>query len=126
MNTFEKLATPVGRVLLASVFLMSGISKIGAFAATQGYMESVGLPGILLAPTIAFEIAAALAIMVGIYARIAALLLAGFSLMTAFVFHFDFADQIQTIMFLKNLSIAGGLLILASTGPGPLSINAKR
>ncbi len=89
-------------------------------------MESVGLPGFLLAPTIFFEIFAAIAIIVGAYARIAAFLLAGFSLMTAFVFHFNFADQIQTIMFLKNISIAGGLLLLVSAGPGAFSLRAQR
>lgn len=126
MTTIQRLAPPVGRILLASVFLLSGMSKISAFAATQGYMESVGLPGFLLAPTIAFEIFAAIAIIVGAYARIAAFLLAGFSLMTAFVFHFNFADQIQTIMFLKNISIAGGLLLLVSAGPGAFSLHARR
>ena len=126
MTTLQNLATPVGRILLASVFLLSGMSKISAFTATQGYMESVGIPGVLLTPTIAFEIFAAIAIIVGAYARTAALLLSGFSLMTAFVFHFNFADQIQTIMFLKNISIAGGLLLLVASGSGAYSLSAQR
>lgn len=111
-----------GRVLLSGVFLLSGVSKIGAFEATQGYMEALGVPGALLPLTIAFEIVAALALITGFGARIAAFLLAGFSLATAFIFHFDFADQIQTIMFLKNLSIAGGLLLLTAHGAGRFSL----
>ncbi len=126
MTNLQNLAAPIGRILLASVFLLSGISKISAFTATQGYMESVGIPGVLLMPTIAFEIFAAIAIIVGAYARTAALLLAGFSLVTAFVFHFDLADQIQTIMFLKNISIAGGLLLLVVSGSGVFSLRSQQ
>ncbi|MEM9619278.1 MAG: DoxX family protein [Pseudomonadota bacterium] len=126
MTTPLTLTTPVGRALLASVFLLSGITKLGAFTATQSFMESVGVPGVLLAPTIAFEIIAALAIIVGFHARSAAFLLAGFSLLTALLFHFNFADQIQTILFLKNISIAGGLLILVGAGPGSYSLNARQ
>lgn len=126
MTTPLNLTAPVGRTLLASVFLLSGITKLGAFSATQSYMESVGVPGVLLAPTIAFEVIAALAVIVGFYARSAAFLLVGFSLLTALLFHFNFADQIQTILFLKNISIAGGLLILVGAGPGSYSLNAQR
>lgn len=124
--SLSTIAAPVGRTLLSGIFLLTGINKAGAFAATQGYMESVGVPGVLLAPTIAFEILAPLAIIVGLYARSAAFLLAGFSIMTALIFHFNFADQMQSIMFLKNISIAGGLLLLAAYGPGPFSINPRR
>lgn len=126
MTTPLTLTAPVGRALLASVFLLSGITKLGAFTATQSFMESVGVPGILLAPTIAFEIIAALAIIVGFHARSAAFLLAGFSLLTALLFHFNFANQIQTVLFLKNISIAGGLLILVGSGPGSYSLNAQQ
>ena len=125
-NSLPAYAAPLGRTLLASIFLLSGVNKIGALEATQGYMASVGLPGFLAAPAAGFEIVAALAIVVGFYARSAAFLLAGFSVVTALLFHFDFADQIQSIMFLKNLSIAGGLLLLVAYGPGPFSINSQR
>ena len=119
-------AAPVGRTLLASVFLLSGVTKIGAYEATQGYMNAMGVPGGLLPAVIAFEILAPLAVIAGFYARTAAFLLAGFSLLTALIFHFDFADQTQTVMFLKNVSIAGGLLVLTAAGPGAFSANANR
>ena len=107
------------RAFLAAIFILSGAGKIGAFEATQGYMEAFGLPGILLAPTIVFEVGAGIAILVGFQTRLVALLLAGFSLVTAVVFHTDFGDQMQQIMFLKNVAIAGGFLLLAKVrAPG--------
>jgi len=126
MSSSLNLAAPVGRTLLASVFLFSGLNKIGAYEATQGYMDAFGAPGALLPAVIALEIAAPIAVILGFYARSAAFLLAGFSILTAIIFHFDFADQIQSVMFLKNVSIAGGLLLLVSAGPGALSMNSRR
>ncbi len=74
---------------------------------------------VLLAPTIVFEVGAGLALLVGFKTRIIALLLAGFSLVSAVIFHTDFSDQIQQIMFLKNVAMAGGFLLLAKVGaPG--------
>ncbi|MDX1486931.1 MAG: DoxX family protein [Acidiferrobacterales bacterium] len=110
------------RTAMAAVFVLSGISKVGAFAGTQAYMEAFGLPGALLGPTIAFEILAGLAILIGLGARHAAFLLAGFSIITALIFHRDFSDQIQQIMFLKNVAMAGGLLLLAKYGSTSLSL----
>lgn len=110
------------RALMAAIFVVSGISKIGAFEATQGYMETFGLPGALLVPTIAFEIAAGVALLLGFGTRQAGFLLAGFSIVTALIFHSNFDDQIQQIMFLKNLAMAGGLLLLARNGSPSLSL----
>ncbi len=107
---------------MAAIFVLSGISKVGAFEATQGYMEAFGLPGALLGPTIAFEILAGLAVLLGLGTRHAAFLLAGFSIVTALIFHRDFGDQVQQIMFLKNVAMAGGLLILARHGAPSLSL----
>ena len=125
MTQFVSLAAPLGRTALVGIFPLSALSKLGAVEATQGYMASVGLPGFLIFPTIGFEILAPLAVIAGFYSRVAAFLLAGFSVVTALTFHFDFADQIQSIMFMKNIAIAGGLLLLARFGPGSFAINEK-
>lgn len=89
-------------------------------------MESAGLPGTLLPLVILVELAGGLLIAVGLATRWAALALAGFTLLSAFFFHFDFSDQAQIINFNKNLAISGGFLILASFGPGTWSFDAKR
>jgi putative oxidoreductase len=114
-----------GRALLALLFLLSGVGKLGAYSATVGYMSSAGVPGALLPVVIATEIGGALAIILGWRTRIAAGLLAGFSLLTAVTFHSNLADQIQMIMFFKNIAIAGGLLLLAVNGAGPVSIDRR-
>ena len=115
-----------GRILLASLFLAAGLSKIGAYAGTVGYMQSVGLPGALLPLVIGLEVLGALALILGFQTRVAAFLLAGFSLVSALVFHSNFGDAMQQILFLKNVSIAGGLLLLVAHGAGPLSIDQRR
>lgn len=104
-----------GRVLMAQIFLLSGISKVSAYTASQGYMDAMGVPGALLPAVIALEIGAAVALLIGFQARVAALALAGFSIVSGLIFHADFADQMQTIMFMKNLAMAGGLLAIAAT-----------
>jgi putative oxidoreductase len=124
-NTVQKASELGGRVLLSMLFLLSGLGKIGAYAGTAAYMSSVGVPGALLPAVIATEVLGALAIIVGWKTRVIAFLLAGFSLLTAVVFHNNFSDQIQMIMFLKNVSIAGGYLLLVANGPGPLSIDRR-
>jgi putative oxidoreductase len=124
-STFRKVSELAGRILLSAIFLISGLGKIGSYAATAGYMSSVGIPSALLPLVIAIEVFGAISVIVGWKTRIAALLLAGFALLTAFIFHNNFADQIQTIMFLKNVSIAGGFLLLVANGAGPLSIDRR-
>ena len=125
MNTFQSLAAPAGRTLISLIFVTSGISKLGNFAGTQGYMESVGVPGILLPIVIAVELLGGLAIILGWHTRIAAFLLAGFSMTSAVLFHANFGDQMQMIMFMKNLALAGGFLMLVALGAGPWSINNR-
>ena len=120
------LADLLGRIGLVAIFLISGIGKISAYEATAGYMSSVGVPGALLPIVIAWEILAAIAVIVGWQTRWIALLLAGFSLMTAIMFHGNLGDQIQQIMFLKNIAIAGGFLLLSVQGAGRWSLDAKR
>lgn len=127
MNTsLQLIATAIARTLMVVVFLLSGLSKIGSTQAIAGYMDMMGVPSMLLWPTIAFEIGSAALIILGFHTRVTANLLAGFSLVTAIVFHHQFSDQTQLIMFLKNVAMAGGFLFLACTGPGPLSIDARR
>jgi len=122
-QTLSNLSLLSGRAMLSAMFIMAGISKIGAYAGTQAYMESVGLPGLLLPAVIALEIAGGLAILVGYQTRFAALLLAGFTLMAAIVFHSDFSQQMQTILFTKNIAIAGAFLLLYAQGPGDWSLS---
>jgi putative oxidoreductase len=115
----------VGRLLLTVLFLLSGVGKLGAYAATAGYMASAGVPGALLPLVIAVEILGSVAILLGWRTRVVALLLAGFTLATGVLFHNNFADQVQMIMFLKNVSITGAFLMLAANGAGALSLDAR-
>ena len=124
-TTLKNLTEVSGRALLALLFLLSGVGKLGAYHATAAYMASVGVPGVLLPAVIATEVLGALAIIFGWKTRFVAALLAGFSVLTALTFHNNFADQIQMIMFWKNISIAGGFLLLAVNGAGPLSIDRR-
>ncbi len=124
-STVQKVSDLAGRILLSVLFLLSGFGKIGAYTGTAAYMSSLGVPGALLPVVIATEVLGALAIIVGWNTRVIALLLGGFSLLTAVIFHNNFADQIQMIMFLKNVSIAGGYLLLVANGAGPLSIDHR-
>jgi putative oxidoreductase len=119
----EKVTELAGRILLAVLFLLSGFGKLAAYGATAAYMSSVGVPGRLLPVVIATEVVGALAIIVGWKTRTVAVLLAGFSLLTAITFHRNFADQMQMISFLKDVSIAGGFLLLVANGAGALSID---
>lgn len=122
MNQYAHLA---GRILLVLIFVISGAGKITNSEGTMGYMEMMGVPGILLWPTIALEVLGGLAIIVGFQTRIAAWLLAIFSVLAAILFHSNFADQMQMIMFMKNLSIAGGFLLLASSGATALAMDKR-
>lgn len=126
MNNVLKNLMPLSRILLASLFIVAGISKIGNYAGTQAYMGSAGLPGFLLPLVILLEAGGALALIVGFQVRLVALAMALFTLVSALLFHFNFADQMQSLMFLKNLSIAGGLLTLAASGAGRWSIDEGR
>ncbi len=126
MNKLNPVFSLAGRVMIALIFVLAGLSKISAIEGTQGYMEAMGLPGILIYPTILFEVAAGLAIIAGFKTRYVALALAGFSLLSALIFHNQLGDQMQFILFMKNVAIAGGFLFLARSGPGELSIDNYR
>lgn len=122
MNRYIQL---VGRVLLAHIFLLAGINKISGYAGTQAYMDSMGIPGMLLPLVILLEIGGALALILGWQTKWAAYALAGFTILSAAIFHSNFTDQMQMIMFMKNLAIAGGMLILAVNGAGAFSLDKK-
>jgi putative oxidoreductase len=123
--TLENVTELAGRVLLGTLFLLSGLGKLGAYSATAAYMSSAGVPGALLPAVIATEVLGALAIIVGWKTRVAAVLLAGFCLLTAIIFHHNLADQQQMIHFFKDFAIAGGFLVLVAKGAGPLSIDRR-
>ena len=125
MTSTQNFAELGGRILLATLFLLAGLSKLTAYAGTAAYMASAGVPSFLLPLVIALEIGGGLAIVLGFQTRVVAFLLAGFSLVSAALFHNNFADQIQMIMFLKNVAIAGAFLMLVANGPGPLSLDRR-
>ena len=125
MKTFQDLAAPIGRILLALMFLMAGLNKISGYAGMQGYMESMGVPGVLLPLVIALEVLGGIMLMLGWHTRLSAFLLAGFTLLATFIFHSNLGDQTQMLFFMKNLSITGGLLLVVSLGAGPYSIDNR-
>ncbi len=126
MNKLNPVFSLTGRVMIALIFVLAGLSNISAIEGTQGYMEAMGLSGILIYPTILFEVAAGLAIIAGFKTRYVALALAGFSLLSALIFHNQLGDQMQFILFMKNVAMAGGFLFLARYGAGELSIDNHR
>ncbi|MFZ2101599.1 MAG: DoxX family protein [Oricola sp.] len=115
------------RILLAAVFIQAGWGKFFAIDGTAGYIASVGLPAatLLAWASAIFELAAGVAILVGFRTREAAWALAAFSVFTGFAFHYQPADAMQMISFMKNLAIAGGFLALASSGAGAFSLDAR-
>lgn len=123
MTALSPQLLALGRVLLSLIFIVAGAEKIFNYAGSQQYMESAGLPGILLPAAIVLELGGGLAILAGFMTRWVALALAGFSLATAVLFHLDFGNQMQTIMLMKNLAIAGGFLALAAAGPGAFALD---
>ena len=115
----------LARILLGHIFLLAGINKIGGYDGTAGYMEAMGVPGMLLPLVILLEILGGLMIIAGFKTKWAALALAGFTVLAALLFHADFSDQMQTILFMKNFAITGGLLMLFVHGSGDLSVDKK-
>jgi putative oxidoreductase len=128
MNTKLRYLPAVGRLALALLFLVSGLGKLAAPAATQGYIASVGLPmplvGYLLA--VAVELGGGTLLVLGYRTRAVAAIMTVFTLVTAFAFHHAFGDQNQLIHFLKNVSIGGGLLQIVAFGGGEISLDARK
>ncbi|HUP91322.1 MAG TPA: DoxX family protein [Solimonas sp.] len=126
MNRFHPYTELLGRILLAAIFVLSGWSKIGGYAGTQGYMQAAGVPGALLPLVILLELGGGIAIVLGLFTRWVALALALFSIAAAVLFHGKLGDQMQFVSFFKNLAMAGGFLLLFTHGAGPLSLDARR
>lgn len=123
----------VARLLLALMFVLAGLNKFADLAGTAGYIAGNGLPMpmVLAVATAALEVFGGLAIIVGFQARLAALALAIFTVLASFLFHNFWAmpaDQafVQQLMFMKNLSVAGGLLLVFALGAGPASFDSRR
>ncbi|AMW77534.1 hypothetical protein AMD27_00490 [Acinetobacter sp. TGL-Y2] len=110
----------IARVLMAYIFIVAGWGKLTAYQATVGYMESMGVPAFMLPLTILVELGGGLALLLGFQARFAALGLAGFSLITALIFHSGADDAIN---LMKNFAMAGGLIFLVLHGAGKISID---
>ena len=116
----------IARLLISALFLISAYNKIFSIDGTMSWMEGFGIPGLLLYPTIALEIILPLFIIIGYLARMSAGLLAIFCIATAFIFHYDFVDQMQTIAFLKNLGLAGGFLFIVANGTKDWAVDRKK
>ena len=125
MEQATKYAPFVARVLIGALFVIAGLGKLGDVAGFTGFLTSGGLPAFLAWPSIIFEVALGVAMIVGYQVRIMALLGAGFSVLAGLLYHFDPADQMQMTMFLKNLAIAGGFLMLATYGAGAVALDKR-
>ncbi|MEO5881119.1 MAG: DoxX family protein [Caldimonas sp.] len=133
MNTFQDALALAGRIFLASLFLLSGFDKLVGFGGTVGYIASSGLPmpSVVAVLTILLELGGGLLLVVGLLTRPVALAIAAFTLLAAFIFHAywsvpEAARMGDYLSFWKNISIAGGMLVLAAFGPGALSLDARR
>ena len=122
----QPAAALLGRLLMSAIFLHEAWSKVAGYAMTRLYMQSFGVPAELLPLAIGFELGCGLLILFGYQTRIAALLLAGFCVATAILFHTRFADRNQMLHFEKDLAIAGGFLMVFALGSGAWSIDALR
>ena len=126
INTNDSIIPVIGRILMATIFVFSGIGKALAPEGTLGYIASVGLPfaSLALVGAIAIEIGGGALLALGYKTRLVAAALAAFSLVTAFVFHNAIGDQNQLIHLLKNVAMAGGLLQVVAFGAGAYSLDA--
>jgi putative oxidoreductase len=133
LNSFQNPLALVGRILLALMFVLAGFSKIGGFAGTVGFMQSKGVPAasVLAVLTIVLELGGGLALMFGFCTRWVALAMGLFTILVSFIFHNFWAmpeamQMTNQLMFMKNISVAGGLFVLAAFGAGAISLDAKR
>ncbi|GGG27747.1 DoxX family protein [Chelatococcus composti] len=125
MGLLNALGLLLARVLLAALFIPAGFNKIPGYAGTAQYMESAGVPGILLPLVILVELGGGLLLLVGWQTRLAALALAGFTALSALLFHQFWVDPAQALFFWKNVAITGGLLAVAAAGAGRFSVDGR-
>ena len=132
-NAIQNPLNFAARLLMVALFLPAGIGKLTGFAGTVGYISSIGLPFPTLAAAVAaiVEVVGSLALLAGFGTRIAALVLAAFTLVASFFFHNYWgvpADQafMQQLLFFKNIAVVGGLLAIAANGAGAWSLDARR
>lgn len=123
MKKFEDIALLIARILMPILFISAGYGKISDYEGTQQYMQAMGVPGFLLPLTILLELGGGLAILFGFLTRTTAIFTAVFTLLTALLFHSNFAEGMNQLMFMKNMTIAGGYLLLFITGPGKWSLD---
>ncbi|MGJ3245426.1 MAG: DoxX family protein [Elainellaceae cyanobacterium] len=123
----QKYVPLVARIFLAVIFIQTGIDKVADFAGTQQQIASVGIPLAVLVTvfTILFEIAGGISLVLGYKARIGAALLLLFLMPATLVFHNPIVDPTETIQFMKNLAIMGGLLMVVAYGSGPISLDRR-
>ena len=113
----------IGRILLSALFLIEGIGKISMQEDVVMYMENYGIPGILFVPAIILEILFPLLLIVGYRTKWVASVMALFTFAVAIIFHTDFSESMQLILFLKDIAIAGGFMIIIAHGPGKISLD---
>jgi putative oxidoreductase len=131
MATNSGVALLVARLGLGAIFVISGAGKLAAWSGTAAYAGSKGVPTVLLAAATALELLGAISVLAGWKARWGAAALVVFLVPVTLVFHGFWAyqgaeAQLQTIQFLKNVAIGGGLLAIIAAGPGPLSVDGRR
>ena len=134
LNKLQNPLALVGRILLALMFVLAGVSKIGGFAGTVGYMQAKGVPAasLLAVLTIILELGGGLALVFGFHTRWVALAMGLFTILVSLIFHnyWAMADAQQIannqLFFMKNISVAGGMFVLAAFGAGAFSLDAKR
>jgi len=125
MEKFAPYLILIGRVLLSIIFIQSGWGKIFGYAGTVEHMNAAGVPGALLPLVILTELGGGLLVLLGLFTRWWAIALAGFCVLAALFFHWHPEDQMQMINFMKNITIAGGFLVLAGAGPGALALDNR-
>lgn len=123
MEQLKTYAPLITRLFLAAMFIPAGLGKMGDVAGFAGYLTSGGLPAFLAWPSIIFEVLLGLSMLIGFQARWMALLGAGFCVLAGLLYHFAPADQMQMIMFFKNLGVAGAFLMIFAHGPGKLALD---